>query len=397
MLKGKRFQSLKDQKLVTVVDDNGIWVTLDDSTNIKTDNFLQKYSEYFEAENFFNSDPVMERLAQQFNEKVNINTTPIVGPSGMEMSGANNPAGIYIDDESPEAIEMRKRELLANFQQNYQPPIVQNVIDESIVGNPNYRQQPQQLQRRERQNYTPPESNTEVRNLTTGETIIKPNVQQASYTEEQPVDINNMFEQINPVQPPYQPPVQSTVQQLYQPPVQQPYIPQPVQPIQQQSPEQEAFMFFKKFKKIFPVDINLTFNEMIAEPTYVRQTAMNFDGDIIKFYTRELMNKLWDNPDLLEKQIYNCFSKIIMGETLEETIQSTIEKIDNIDYSEYGDDVTEPPITYANYIAESEEKPEELKSKIVEKSEKMKTINSLDLEKLKEDLEKSEKIKKNNE
>lgn len=331
MLKGKRFQSLKDQKLVTVLEENGVWVQLDDSTNIKTDVFLQKYSEYFEAENFFTNDPVMERLAQQFTEKININTTPIVGPSGVEMSGANNPAGLYIE-ETPEDIERKKRDLLSNFQQNYTPPPIQNVIDENMIGNPNYNRQP--LQKRERPVYVPPpQSDTEVKNLTTGETVIKSNVQQASYTEEsesQPVDdiykIYQNQQNIQPVQTPPQlqtPQTQQITQQVsgisgleekYQNQPAQPAVQNPPVPAVQQSPEQEAFMFFKKFKKIYPIDIKLTFKEMIADIEYVRQTSKNFDGDIIKFYTRELMNKLWDNPYLLEQQIYDGFYNVIMGE-----------------------------------------------------------------------------------
>ena len=330
MLKGKKFQSLKDQKVVSVLEENGVWVTLDDSTNIKTDVFLQKYTEFFEPDNFFTHDPVMERLAQQFNEKININTTPIVTPSGIEMSGAQSPAGIFIE-ETPDDIERKKRELLNSFQNNYRPPVVQDAIDMNTIGNPNY-QPPQQFQKRERGTYIPPESTSEVKNLTTGEVIVKANVQQASYSEtpSQPAsqDIYKTYEQIN--NQPYQPPVQHPVQHH---PVQQPVQPQgPVGNISNPSPsgirtdltpEQEAFMFFKKFKKIHPIDVKLIFKELIADPTYLRQTAMNFDGDIVKFYTNELMNKLWDNPSLLEKQIYDEFKKIIIGETdpIAETIK----------------------------------------------------------------------------
>jgi hypothetical protein len=252
----------------------------------------------------------------------------------VEMSGANNPAGIYIE-ETPDDIERKKRELLSNFQQNYTPPPIQNVIDENMIGNPNYNR-PQQMQKRERPTYVPPpESNTEVKNLTTGETIIKPNVQQASYTEEseQPtadVDIYKLYQNQQTTQPVSQQPTpQQTQQTVSQPqptipqqPVSQPQpIPPQPQPMTQQSPEQEAFMFFKKFKKIYPIDIQLTFKEMIADIEYVRQTAKNFDGDIIKFYTRELMNKLWDNPYLLEQQIYDGFYNVIMGEKKEEKEQ----------------------------------------------------------------------------
>ena len=53
---------------------------------------------------------------------------------------------------------------------------------------------------------------------------------------------------------------------------------------------------------------------MIADPNYVRQTAMNFEGDVIKFYTQELMKKIYANPTLLEKQIYDSLKLSIMGE-----------------------------------------------------------------------------------
>ena len=316
MLRGKRFQNLKDQKIVSVTDDNGVWVTLDDSTNIKTDVFLQKYTEYFEADTFFSNDPVMENLAKQFSEKININETPVVGPGGMEMSGANNPAGFYVE-ETPEEIERKKRDLLSNFQQSYTPPPIENVIDENMIGNPNY-QRPQPMQKRERPQYVPPpQSDTIVKDSSTGQVIMEPNVQQASYSEQQPTpsgdDIYKTYEQINHNTQP-QEPIQKPVQpQQPQQPVQPPQ--QSVQPSQQGlTPEQEAFMFFKKFKKIHPVDIKINFTEMIADPVYVRQTAMNFEGDIIKFYTQELMNKLWNNPQLLEQQIYDQFEILIMGE-----------------------------------------------------------------------------------
>ena len=50
-------------------------------------------------------------------------------------------------------------------------------------------------------------------------------------------------------------------------------------------------MFFRKFKKTHPVKIDVSFDEMIADPDYVRQTAMNFEGDVIKFYTQDRIKK----------------------------------------------------------------------------------------------------------
>ena len=229
--------------------------------------------------------------------------------------------------------------MLNSFQNNYRPPVVQDAIDMNTIGNPNY-QPPQQFQKRERGTYIPPESTSEVKNLTTGEIIMTSNVQQASYSETPPQqpsqDIYKTYEQINQ-QPPtqsYQPPVQQPLQQPYQPPIQQGPVgntsnPSPSGMRTDLTPEQEAFMFFKKFKKIHPIDIKLVFKELIADPTYLRQTAMNFDGDIVKFYTNELMNKLWDNPSLLEKQIYDEFKNIIIGEnkTEENSVKENTEEI----------------------------------------------------------------------
>jgi hypothetical protein len=79
------------------------------------------------------------------------------------------------------------------------------------------------------------------------------------------------------------------------------------------SPEEESFTFFRRFKKVYPVKIDVSFDEMIAEPNYVRQTALNFEGDIIKFYTKELMKKIWSDPSILENQIYKNLELLIMG------------------------------------------------------------------------------------
>ena len=89
MFKGKRFQDNSTGKIITVMDENPSWVTLDDSRNIKTTVFLQKFSEYLEAENFFTNDSTMESLAIQFSQQINMNTIPITGPDGSNISFVN--------------------------------------------------------------------------------------------------------------------------------------------------------------------------------------------------------------------------------------------------------------------------------------------------------------------
>ena len=383
MFKGKRFQDNSNQQIVTVVDENGTWINLDDNRSIKTNVFLQKFSEYIEADNFFTNDTVMENLAQQFSEKINLNTIPIVGQDGTNISfnnpsvqQSNNtaPAGYFVDDSQID-FETKKREAFEKFNNTYQqPPVIRDAIDMSQIGIPeNQRVAP--LQRRERPVYVPPEeSETVVKDANTGQVIIQPvqKVQQATYTESKPQqdDIYKIYDQNKEQFQSQVPP-----RPIEQRPVEQPnpdygYATRNEYPgttgipptSVQLSPEEESFMFFRKFKKVYPVKIEVSFDEMIAEPNYVRQTAMNFEGDIIKFYTKELMKKIWSDPSILETQIYNNLKKNIMGEEkLSEVIEETMKTIekeiqDSILFSEYCDP-EKNPIDYSDYIKDSIEKP----------------------------------------
>jgi hypothetical protein len=343
MFKGRRFQDNSDGKIVTVMSENGSWVTLDDSRNIKTSVFLQKFSEYIEADNFFSNDTAMESLAQQFSEKININTVPVVGSDGSSISYTNPnippqqqqntaPAGYFVDD-SQLSKEAKIREAYEKFQ-NYTPPVIQDVIDENIIGYPqNQRVAP--LQRRERPpEIHPEESEREIKDANTGQVLESKRV---SYTESPssppppPPQTDNIYDLYKQTASATPPPQQASRQPDY--PVEQiGPSPAPQQPrneyqgpignqsnpspsgIQSQSPEQEAFMFFKKFKKVHPIKIEVSFDEMIADPNYVRQTAMNFEGDVIKFYTQELMKKIYADPTMLEEQIYDSLKLSIMGE-----------------------------------------------------------------------------------
>ena len=354
MFKGKRFQDISTGKLVTVMDENPSWVTLDDSRNIKTSVFLQKFSEYLEAENFFSNDSTMESLAIQFSQQINMNTVPITGPDGSNISfvnpenpsKGNAPAGYFVD-ESQMTSEAAKRELLEKFQNTYAPPPVHDAIDMSQIGQPQRQAPP--LQRRERPPEIHPEENeTVIKDASTGQILVEPPKQRprpVSYTEAPPTlsspppqtdDIYALYNQNKEqfqVQP--RPPEQRPVDNYIRPkpnlagidgsptPPEQPKLdgqagnsgyPSPAGVRLDLSPEEEAFMFFRKFKKTHPIKIDVSFDEMIAEPDYVRQTAMNFDGDVIKFYTQELMKKIYADPTILEHQIYDSLKLFIMGD-----------------------------------------------------------------------------------
>lgn len=354
MFKGRRFQDNSTGKIVNVVDENGTWVTLDEGTNIKTNVFLQRYSEHIEADNFFSNDPVMESLAQQFTQNINLNTIPVMGQDGSNVTftnpamvdntsipPSNAPAGYFVDD-SQMSLEQKKREMLANFNQSYNPPAPVDAIDMSQIGIPP-EQRVQPLQRRERPTPPPMPEDTErvVKDASTGRVIQyqepemqRPQPRQQPQQQPQTDDIYKLYEQNQdvysqgPVRPPEQRPVEQ--QRPIERPIEEPnpHYNQPDGPSGFQSnaspsgvreevyvsPEEEAFRFFRKFKKVHSVTIEVKFEEKIADPNYVRQTAMNFEGDVIKFYTQELMKKIYDDPTILEKQIYDSLKLSIMGE-----------------------------------------------------------------------------------
>jgi len=285
-----------------------------------------------------------------------MNTIPISGPDGSNISftnpsnpsKGNAPAGYFVD-ESQLTSEAAKRELLEKFQNTYAPPVVQDAIDMSQIGQPQRQAPP--LQRRERPPEIHPEENeTVIKDASTGQILVEPPKQRprpVSYTEEpsspppKTDDIYALYNQnkeqfqVQPRPPEQRPTDRPTEQQPNDyvrprsnlagidgtpttPPIEQFKSDIPIahpQPSRQElSPEEEAFMFFKKFKKVHPIKIEVFFDEMIAEPNYVRQTAMNFEGDVIKFYTQELMKKIYADPTILEQQIYDSLKMSIMGE-----------------------------------------------------------------------------------
>ncbi len=189
MYKGRRFQEISDpNKIVTVVDENSSWITLDDTRNIKSNNFPLKFTEYLEPDNFFN-DPVMENLAEQFSQQFNLNTVPIVGADGLNNISYTNPesknqnttpAGYFVDERELVS-EQAKRELLEKFNNTYVPPsVMEEAIDMTKIGEENVHRPP--LSPRQRGTYIPPEeSETVIKDANTGQILVEP--KKVQYTE----------------------------------------------------------------------------------------------------------------------------------------------------------------------------------------------------------------------
>lgn len=354
MFKGRRFQDNANQRIVTVLEENGSWVTLDDTRNIKTSVFTQKFSEYLEPENFFTNDAVMENLANQFSQQINLNTVPIVDQNGSTINFTNPnvtnpnvvPAGYFVDDREMTS-EEKKRELLEKFQNNYVPPSGMNeAIDMNMIGKENVYQSP--IQPRQRGTYIPPEeSETIIKDANTGQILVEPQkIQYTESTQRPQQSQDDIYKIYQNNQEQFQTQPRSPEQRPVDRPVEQEQEQsKPIQQVQNDpskdisnhdyptsvlsSEEEESFIFFKRFKKVHSITIDVSFNEKIAEPNYVHQTALNFEGDIIKFYTKELMKKIWSDPSILEDQIYERLRFIIMGtETIKKS--DVVEELSSI-------------------------------------------------------------------
>jgi hypothetical protein len=72
---------------------------------------------------------------------------------------------------------------------------------------------------------------------------------------------------------------------------------------------------FSSFKRNFKVKINLTFDDKIANPEFVKLITQNMEqDDIIQYYTDELVNSIYEDIENIKKVIYTQYDIIINGE-----------------------------------------------------------------------------------
>ena len=77
--------------------------------------------------------------------------------------------------------------------------------------------------------------------------------------------------------------------------------------------EDKSYEFFKKMKNIHDVKLKIVLDEKIADPHFIKMMAMNMEGDIIKYYTKTILNKL--DMSKLEKIIYDQLTESVFGKS----------------------------------------------------------------------------------
>jgi hypothetical protein len=80
-----------------------------------------------------------------------------------------------------------------------------------------------------------------------------------------------------------------------------------------EDPNEESFKFFRGFKKNHKVTIELSFDEYIADPEFLKMMMNNFEADVIKYYTSEIFKNIANNPQKVEEEIYKQLEEMIIG------------------------------------------------------------------------------------
>jgi len=271
MIQNKKFQNIENQEVVTVVGESGMFYSLSNGSNIKKDIFFQKYSETVDAGSFFREQTAagLSNLAEQLKT---VDSSKIV------------------DGKIPPKVKY-----------------VQKAISEQVTAPPEYREMLLRKFEAEQANkdlsqYRVYEDDDEA--AADFERKMAQKVQQKRENrpqmEQQPEP--QMAEQYEP----------TNIREAQQT---QNYTPNYV------DPEEESFRFFKSFKRIHQIKLAVEFDEKIAEPQFIRMMVNNFEGDIIKFYTKEIMNRIYNDPGYLENKIYDKLRKTIFEEDDEKPVR----------------------------------------------------------------------------
>lgn len=278
-LEDKKFQSKETGDVVKIVNDSGVFYSLSNGINIRKDNFFNKFTEVIDANSFFDKPATLyEDLASKINK---IDTSKISDvDTGTRIIDRTQDS--LIESQTP---LQTKEELLRQYNesQRQRPDVSQyKVFDDDDAAAEDFLkrvqpQQPQQSKPKRQPTSYDPYSEEDFDAIPQGKSV------------EQLDDFSRISRQ--------------TDRDIVSKPM--PYV---------SSPEEESFKFFKSFKRIHPIKLSVDFDEKIADPTFIKMMSMNFEGDIIKYYTKEIMNRVQNDPGYLEDRIYNKLKILIMGE-----------------------------------------------------------------------------------
>lgn len=86
--------------------------------------------------------------------------------------------------------------------------------------------------------------------------------------------------------------------------VQQPSQPTQLSPIE---------LMFSTFKRKHPITINVSFDDLIGEPEFVKLMVENMDGDIVGYYKKKVMENIMKDLSVIEKAVELKIKEEIFG------------------------------------------------------------------------------------
>lgn len=272
MFENKRFQNNENGEIVKVVSESGMFYTLNNGTNIKKDIFLLRFSEMVDAGSFFNSASNLSEMASKITQIDPSKVSDIpVAPEVIDRSGGD---GMITTAPSLNTKDEMIRKYYETSQKNQQYKVYEN--DDEAADDFFKKQQQNSVQSPQQRRRMIPEDGMDISNM----------------------DISGDYQQ--------------TTQPIQQKQLNGSGL--STMPESRISKEEESYKFFKSFKRIYPIKLTIDFEEKIADPSFIKMMVMNFEGDIIKYYTNELMNRVYNDPGFLENKIYNKLKDLIMGE-----------------------------------------------------------------------------------
>lgn len=279
----KRFEHKETGETVVIKNDDGIWFTLNTGGKIKKDSFFSKYSEMVDPSAFFSpkTDPYLGEMANKLSQ---------IDPSKVVTDNTQGPMVKRVDESGPSY----ENQMASNIE--YKQQMVQDFIEK------------QKIKERELSQY---------RQIDDDDAAARQLLEQQEIAARQQRTPQQQGSGTNPNYPEFDPNIKrdrdkTSTGDYYRESYEHPRE-KPDEPIVVENPEEESYKFFKGFKKNHKVTIELSFDEFIADPEFLKLMMNNFEADVIKYYTGEIFKNIATNPKKVEEEIYNQLEDIILN------------------------------------------------------------------------------------
>lgn len=259
MIQNKKFQNNESLEVVSIVGENGPFYSLSNGSNVKKDIFFQKYSELIpDAASFLSSQSAsnLSSLADQLRSMDTSRVPNGDAPTQVVVKQQVISEPVPAPNNYKEMLEKRRR-----WEEEHSNLSDYKVYDDDEEAAADFDRKMAAMQQQQSRRQVPPQ-----------------------YQEQESLEYNQPEQNNIPAQPAFV------------------------------SAEEEAFRFFRSFKKVFPITLTVDFEEKIAQPDFIKLMAVNYEGDIIKYYTKEFMNRIYNDPGFLENKVYEKLKEIVFAE-----------------------------------------------------------------------------------